>query len=301
VVTVHLTTDVAKADAAIGPWLRRDPVANNQELLLMAAHVGHLADAVAGAVVPASSPPPPTARFWWVTRGDYLSGFALQISPDRRLHVRTDDLSIVPDLVSAVAEEAPCVPGVSGQVQAAASFAAAWATHRHTRVAVAMFQRYYRLDPRRLIPPPPVPGTARPATTQDLDVTILPWAAGFQREVHLQREPATAVDLHALRRDLSARVERGEIVFWDDGDAKAMACAPRPTDGVSRIHLVYTPPDVRGQGLGAAVTAAAVEHALATGASHCTLFTDLANPTSNAVYQRLGFQAVTEALNIDFG
>ena len=36
------------------------------------------------------------------------------------------------------------------------------------------------------------------------------------------------------------------------------------------------------------------------GAQHVVLFTDLANPVSNAIYQRIGFQPVRDSTLIDF-
>ena len=61
------------------------------------------------------------------------------------------------------------------------------------------------------------------------------------------------------------------------------------------------PPDsVRGHGYGSAVTAAAARQAWLGGAHDVVLFADLANPISNAIYQRIGFEPVCDSLRIDF-
>jgi predicted GNAT family acetyltransferase len=73
-----------------------------------------------------------------------------------------------------------------------------------------------------------------------------------------------------------------------------------PTAGVSRIGPVYTPTDTRGHGYGSAVTAAAAAWALEAGGDEVVLFTDLANPVANAVYQRIGFRPVSDFVRIDF-
>jgi predicted GNAT family acetyltransferase len=67
---------------------------------------------------------------------------------------------------------------------------------------------------------------------------------------------------------------------------------------MSRIGPVFTPTTRRGQGYGSAVTAAAAHHALSQGgpAQHVVLFADLANPVSNTIYQRLGFEPVACAV-----
>jgi predicted GNAT family acetyltransferase len=70
---------------------------------------------------------------------------------------------------------------------------------------------------------------------------------------------------------------------------------------VSRIGPVFTPRDRRGRGYGSAVTAAAAELAYRSGTANVVLFADLANPVSNSIYQRIGFEPVVDSVRIDFG
>ena len=64
--------------------------------------------------------------------------------------------------------------------------------------------------------------------------------------------------------------------------------------GGIRLGPVYTPPGLRGRGYGAAVTAAVSRQALDLGAYEVVLYTDLTNPTSNALYPRLGYRPVED-------
>jgi GNAT superfamily N-acetyltransferase len=73
-----------------------------------------------------------------------------------------------------------------------------------------------------------------------------------------------------------------------------------PAAGVSRIGPVFTPLAERGHGYGSAVTAAAADLAGRSGTPDVVLFADLANPTSNAIYQRIGFEPVVDSVRIDF-
>jgi predicted GNAT family acetyltransferase len=75
-----------------------------------------------------------------------------------------------------------------------------------------------------------------------------------------------------------------------------MARASTPLAGMSRVTSVYTPMALRGHGYGSAVTAAASRWALEAGASDVVLFTDLANPISNAIYPRLEYRPVHDAV-----
>ncbi len=76
------------------------------------------------------------------------------------------------------------------------------------------------------------------------------------------------------------------------------ASAAPPTG--ARIGPVYTPPSRRGHGFATALVAHASAHALAHGVDRCWLHTDLANPTSNAIYQRIGYEWVCEATELRF-
>ncbi len=66
--------------------------------------------------------------------------------------------------------------------------------------------------------------------------------------------------------------------------------------GMSRIGPVYTPPAARRQGYAAGATHACSQDALDQGAEQVVLFTDLANPTSNGIYQQLGYRHLDDRL-----
>jgi predicted GNAT family acetyltransferase len=73
-----------------------------------------------------------------------------------------------------------------------------------------------------------------------------------------------------------------------------MCGTSRSTPNGSRIGPVYTPPDLRRRGYASAVVAAASQAQLDAGARFCFLFTDLANPTSNRIYQAIGYEPVRD-------
>lgn len=70
--------------------------------------------------------------------------------------------------------------------------------------------------------------------------------------------------------------------------------------GQVRVAPVYTPRPLRGRGYAGAVTAAVSEAGLATGAGQVLLFTDASNPTSNALYERLGYRFVADFLALEW-
>lgn len=67
-----------------------------------------------------------------------------------------------------------------------------------------------------------------------------------------------------------------------------------------RINLVYTPPKYRKKGYATSCIAALSQTLLDAGHKYCFLFTDLANPTSNHIYQTIGYQPVCKMNNYWF-
>ena len=83
--------------------------------------------------------------------------------------------------------------------------------------------------------------------------------------------------------------------LWEDGDAVVSLCGVGgPTPHGIRIGPVYTPPAARGRGYASALVAAVSQEALDAGRRFCFLFTDAANPTSNHIYQEIGYEHVRD-------
>jgi hypothetical protein len=73
-----------------------------------------------------------------------------------------------------------------------------------------------------------------------------------------------------------------------------MAIQVRPTRSGISVSGVYTPPEHRKHGYASACVAALSQQLLDQGYKFCSLFTDLANPTSNKIYNRIGYQPVSD-------
>ena len=70
----------------------------------------------------------------------------------------------------------------------------------------------------------------------------------------------------------------------------SMAASGRNTERGAMVNLVYTPRALRGKGYASSVVAALSKLQLDSGLSYCTLFTDMANPISNGIYRRIGYE-----------
>jgi predicted GNAT family acetyltransferase len=97
------------------------------------------------------------------------------------------------------------------------------------------------------------------------------------------------------------RLGYGGISLWQAGGRPvAMGAVTRQVAGMVRIGPVYTPPEFRGAGYASAVTAGLSLRAREAGAAEVLLYTDLDNPVSNSIYQRVGYRAVEDRVVLTF-
>ena len=90
-------------------------------------------------------------------------------------------------------------------------------------------------------------------------------------------------------------------MLWEaDGQPVSIACNTMPVTSMVRIGPVYTPPQARGHGYASAATAALSRRLLEAGAEEVVLFTDLANPVSNSIYQRIGYRPFEDRVVLAF-
>jgi predicted GNAT family acetyltransferase len=184
-------------------------------------------------------------------------------------------------LAAALIEADHSVPGVTGERAAAQAFADTWSAGTGHASSVQTAMRMYRLGELRI--PTAVSGTAGRAGPDDADL-VTRWCGEFHAEA-TPDEPSGHLAVAAERR-----LAAGQIWLWCDGPRSvSMAARSAPANRVARVGPVYTPPRQRRHGYGAAVTAASSQDARAAGAAHVVLYTDLANPISNAIYQSIGY------------
>ena len=192
-------------------------------------------------------------------------------------------------LVDLLLAEQREVAGFSGPPEAATAAAAEWTARTGAGWRVSRELARWVLDHLRA--PAAVSGSARPARPDEVDL-----AASWIRDFHAE------VEIHdTVRREhIAAEIARGTLLVWaDDADTPVSLGGWRePEGGVSRVGPVWTPPPLRGNGFGSAVTAAATGAALAAGARDVCLYTDLANPVSNAIYARIGYRRVGEEVEV---
>jgi predicted GNAT family acetyltransferase len=271
---IRLQPDLATFVALAGPLYRADPVTHTVALTvleqpldfhtLLTVHRGGTDDShdVVGAAL--RTPPSPLA----------VSGL-----PEAAAMAAA----------SVRADHDPGLDQVFGPRERAEAFAEAWCTVTGAVARTLVAQRGFRLG--ELVAPAEVAGSVRSAGPSDLELAW-EWQRAFAEEA-TPHSPAPTRE-----KVLQQLTGFGCTLFWElpGGEPVAMARASTPLAGMSRITWVYTPTAMRGHGYGSAVTAAASRWALDAGASDVVLFTDLSNPTTNAIYPRLGYRPVHDAV-----
>ncbi|CAN5537658.1 GNAT family N-acetyltransferase [soil metagenome] len=182
----------------------------------------------------------------------------------------------------------PTLRGVLGPKETSQAFARAWRERTGQAYRLGIAQRIYQLE--HVTPPENVPGELRPATQDDADL-LVNWMQAFEHEAYRDDERPRRAE-RIVDAYLSSDV-RG-LYMWIDQEPVSMAGYAGPTPNGVRVGAVYTPPELRRRGYASAVTAAVSQRMLDAGRRYCFLFTDLSNPTSNSIYQRIGYQPVVD-------
>jgi RimJ/RimL family protein N-acetyltransferase len=291
--TVEITEDPRDFLAAAEQHLALDPV-----LTTVVSSVTHraLSSVVAGVK------PPVHPRWWAVVRdpAGLLAGVAMRTAPfpPYPLFVLPMPDGGARALARAVHARGEQVGGANGALPAARVFADEIATLTGSTATVHEHLRLFELT--RLLPAPPVPGRLRPATPEDADL-VLAWYTAFAADA--AEQAGRMGESHELEHEtletMLERIDAGRVWLWDDESGRTvhLSAYNPPTFGVARVGPVYTPREQRGHGYASAAVAEISRRLLEAGHRVC-LFTDQANPTSNRIYQALGYEPVVDMANL---
>jgi predicted GNAT family acetyltransferase len=215
-----------------------------------------------------------------VDEGGRAVGVAMHTPPFNLFLPRLGD-GVAEAVADALFAAGRRLPGVGGEVGTAERFLARWHELGGPSAHKQVSERMYVLGTLRT--PVGVPGRGRVADAGD-EAHVAQWLAAFHDEAMPE---APVDDFGAMAR---RRIAQGHFWVWErDGHVVSLAGASPPAVGVARVGPVYTPPHARRRGYGAAVTAAATQAATEAGAADVVLYTDLSNPTSNAIYRAIGY------------
>ncbi len=268
---IESTTDAALFQRRAEDFLSRDPLRHTVITTLLERYVsGAVADA---------------ALFVSIHADGAVVGAGLR-TPGRPFHLGDMPDAAIPRLAGFLSEKMPDLPGVMGVPDAALAFSRQWQVVRGKAFRHDGIERLYRLGELRMLA---VPGVARLAVDTDLNLCGR-WSEAMRQETGIGMDPGS----------IAARIELGRWWLWTNGGRPvAMAAHQERALGWTRIGPVYTPPEHRSHGYASALTARISEVVRANGSKVC-LFTDLSNPTSNKIYQAIGYEPVRDFANYEF-
>jgi predicted GNAT family acetyltransferase len=223
-----------------------------------------------------------------VLDGDRVVGAAIQTLP-WRLVVSVFDDPRVTDALVADLHDRP-LPGVVGPAEAAGAFAVARAAREGQTASLSRHERAYRL--REVRPIRPARGAMVRAEPGDRTI-LREWIEAFHVEA-IGPGGAPPQDFEAMVDRWIRGLGRTPYLWVDDGRPVSFAGAGGLTPNGIRVGPVYTPPELRGRGYASNLVAGVSQAQLDAGRTFVFLFTDLANPTANHIYQDIGYEPVID-------
>ena len=228
-----------------------------------------------------------------VLHGDRVVGAAIRTPPWRLVLSVMDHPGAAHRLVDDLAGEA--LPGCVGPAMAAEHFAEGWTRVTGVPSRLNTHERAFQL--LRVIPPRPATGEMIRSEPSH-HALLAAWARAFHEEA-LDGDPDQDWDLMAERWIKGT----GRTAWlWVDADqVVSLTGVGGLTPHGIRVGPVYTPPALRGRGYASNLVARVSQMQLDAGRQFVFLFTDLANPTSNKIYQDIGYEPVIDVDEYQFG
>ncbi|MDO3410938.1 GNAT family N-acetyltransferase [Saccharibacillus sp. CPCC 101409] len=188
------------------------------------------------------------------------------------------------------------IPGVTTEKNLAESFAKAYASRKEITLETTMSQRIYELTAVN----PDIQQIGVIRLLDEKDLHFFPyWAEAFHAagsygstEMSIPQDAAPY-----LYRIASKKLY---ILENDNGIPVSMAGYTREMQTAVGVAFVYTPPYECRKGYATSIVAQISQLALDKGFTRCVLYTDLANPTSNSIYQKIGYVPVCDSLQLKF-
>lgn len=252
--------------ARAGAWLEQAEVENN--LIL----------GIAGYFASDSSALKPQPYLLTVEDNDKILGASL-MARQRQLLITAMPDSAVDALANHLLAALVPVPGVVGANTTAERFATRWTSGSGKSSRLRINQRLHECT--AVAPLTYAAGRLRYADSHD-QTTLTLWTEQFCVDAHIEDE------IPFFRAQLPEKIANGSLFVWEDSDIVSMAGVQRERPNGAAISWVFTPLRLRGRGYATSCVAAVTQRVLDSGKQFCCLYTDLANPTSNRIYRKIG-------------
>ena len=196
-------------------------------------------------------------------------------------------------LIHGIEDSGVSIPGVMSEKSFAERFAKIYAGIKGVKYSIETSLRLYELT--KVAPDITVNGDLRLARNSDM--AFLPyWLEGFSNDC-FGESPLVKPDAELYQYHIDTK--KG-YVLEDRGVPVSVAKISREIQTLCCVSLVYTPPYFRRKGYATSCVAALSQVCLEHGFTRCVLYTDLANPISNSIYQKIGYVPINDFSDIKF-
>jgi hypothetical protein len=226
--------------------------------------------------------------YFGVFQGDKLIGCALRTNFDKPMALTQIPYVALEQLVNFLANKNIALAGVVGEIETSTNFKEIWTSKNLLKFKINIHLGVYEANS---ITPPNVNGSLIQGTENEY-ATIFEFVKGFSEDCFPDREHKN----EDIQKICERHIKNRSLYLLKDnmGMIVSMAANTRGSLNGGTVSLVYTPKHLRGHGYGSLVTALVTEKIL-TEKKFANLFTDLQNPTSNSIYQKIG-----ENIHFDF-
>ncbi|MHA2009577.1 MAG: GNAT family N-acetyltransferase [Promethearchaeota archaeon] len=224
-----------------------------------------------------------------VFKGNDIKLISLRTPPYNQILSYTDDLETMDTLVEALIKKEFELPGVIGFKKGVDKFVNLWCEKRGVKSKITMNERLYTLQK---VAEETIGKNKFIKTTDLYESIVFQWG----KEFILEALPETRSEIieQSLER-LKGHINEGRIfmLFVNEKPVSMARKGGNTPNGVA-VNLVYTPPSLRRNGYATECVANLSKHLLEEGYKYCFLFTDLSNPTSNSIYQKIGYRSIID-------
>ncbi len=222
-----------------------------------------------------------------------ISSVSIRTPPHNQILSVTKNLDAISVLVDLLIDNEHQIPGVIGFKDGVKIFIELWASKMGKKPVLATNERIYQLtEVNQNISNS---NSFENASEEDRKL-LINWGQSFMKEI-LKDAPQDQIDRSIQRMEImmNKSLQKKDIfVLKAGGTIVSIARASRGTPNGQAVTLVYTPPQYRNHGYATELVAKLCSSILKKGKNYCYLFTDLANPTSNSVYMKVGFRPVID-------
>lgn len=222
---------------------------------------------------------------------DHIVLVMLMTPPYNLQLIGNDSDEIIKRVVEFLKKEDVSTPGLIGRKELCEKFSKEWERSNGVKARTLMDQRIYKLEKVRKVQK--ICGNLKLAVKEDEEI-LIKWLMDFNDYI------GEEIDFSRAERNIRSLIENKRAFLWVDEVPVSMVLANRATKNGITVSGVYTPQELRGKGYATSCVAKVSQLLLDSGYKFCTLYTDLANPTSNSIYMKIGYEPICDSVMYEF-